>query len=178
MVYYALGVYEAFQMHVHNLSPKRQGLTLIEVVIALVIVAVGLMGIMSALLSVSTLVNSNHDQLVAINIARQKLAEIQNATFQTTFAQYGPNSETGGNFTISQLENGSGKIIFPVNSSGKLDETVINENLGMPQDLNGNGNKIDTDVSATYTILPIRIHLQWTSSTGARELDLNTMLTK
>ena len=153
------------------------GMTLVEIMIAMSVLAVGIMSVMSALISITSLENANHEELVAINIARQKLAEIQTAPFGAVFSLYGPGS-SGGTFTVSQLQNGTGKIIFPVNANGKLDETIVDANLGMPQDLNGNGTSSDTDVSGSYILLPVRIQLQWSSPAGARELKLNTMLTK
>lgn len=156
---------------------RSRGLTLVEVMVALSVLAIGVLAAMSALIAITTLENANHEELVAINVARQKLAELQTAPFVSVFAFYGPTSNAKY-FTVSELEGGTGRIIFPVNSAGKLDETIVDANLGMPQDLNGNGTRTDTDVSAKYTLLPVRIHLQWNSTTGMRELDVNTMLTK
>ena len=159
-----------------HLNPGR-GMTLIEVMIACCVLAIGILGAMSALISVSSLETANHDDLIAINIARQKLSEIQTQSFQLIFAFYGPNGAQN-TFPVAPLIDGTGTITFPTNASGSLDETVTDVDFGMPMDLNGNGTAADTDVSSTYVLLPIRITIKWNSSVGARTMILNTMLAK
>ena len=44
-------------------SLKQSGMTLIELMIAMAVLAIGIMGTMSALLSVDRLESSNHEQL-------------------------------------------------------------------------------------------------------------------
>ena len=148
---------------------------MLEVMIALMLVSVALVGILAAISSAMSLADSNHEQMLALNVARQKLSEIQAAPFQTLFAQYAPGMASN-TFSVSNLESGSGKFIFPVNGANRLDETVVDEALGMPRDLNGNGKATDTNVSTTYTLLPVRIQVQWATPGGQRELNLNTML--
>jgi prepilin-type N-terminal cleavage/methylation domain-containing protein len=158
------------------MKTRDSGMTMIEVMMALAVISIAIMGVMSAMSSISVLVDANHDELTALNIARQKLSEIQSTPFSTVFNQFGPN-QSARYFTVSALQQGTGQIIFPVNSSGGLDETVVDPYFGMPMDLNGNG-AADTNVSGSYTILPIRIYIQWNSTTGMRELKLNTLLSK
>jgi len=162
-----------------NLSFRNlnKAMTLVEVMIALSILAIGIMSVMSALISITALENNNHSEIIAVNVARQKLVEIQTAPFGSAFALFGPGS-SAATFSVDQLQGGRGRIIFPVNASGKLDETVVDANLGMPQDLNGNNLSTDTDVTGSYTVLPVRIHLQWVSTSSLGELNLNTMLAK
>src|ERR1035437_370127 len=142
-----MGQREAYRKSVH-------GMTLIEVMIACSVLAIGILGAMSALISVSSLETANHDDLIAINIARQKLAEIQTQSFQLIFAFYGPNGAQN-TFPVAPLIDGTGTITFPTNAAGGLDETVTDVDLGMPMDLNGNGSAMDTDVSSNYVLLPI-----------------------
>jgi len=160
----------------------RRGMTLVEVAIAMSVIAIGLMAVISAVMSMSQLSLANEEDLLALNIARQKIAELKDAPFNTVFNLYGPNSSMRtsnvGALQRGTLDGGTVTIMFPVNAAGALDETVVDASLGMPQDLNGNGSSTDTDVSGSYTVLPVRIRVQWNSRTGARELNLITMLTK
>ncbi|HLX62365.1 MAG TPA: prepilin-type N-terminal cleavage/methylation domain-containing protein [Planctomycetota bacterium] len=160
----------------------RRGMTILEVLVAMAVLAVGLMAVISAIMSTSELSLANQEELLAVNVVRQKLAEIKDTPFISIFSQYGPGTPNAtvdvSSLQAGTLQNGVLNIVFPVNAAGRLDETVVDAELGMPQDLNGNGVSTDTDVSSTYTVLPVRIHVQWTSRTGARELSLNTMLTK
>jgi len=150
---------------------------MLEVLIAVAVAAIALMGTLTAIASIMRLTDSNHEQSLALNIARQKLAELQIAPFQSAFALFGPGSPANSS-SVAQLDSGTVKFVFPVNESGKLDETVIDEQMGMPSDLNGNGNATDRDVSTTYNLLPVRIQLTWKSPNGPREMSLNTVLTK
>src|SRR5438045_9255256 len=70
-----------------NHRPRRgaAGFTMLETMIALFVAAVALMGLLSAISSIMRLTDSNHQQITAVNIARQKLSELQNAPFQTIF---------------------------------------------------------------------------------------------
>jgi len=57
-----------------------------------------------------------------------------------------------------------------------LREDVVDAGLGMPRDLNGN-NVIDTaDHSKDYLVLPVRVRIEWKSTTGARRFELITQL--
>jgi hypothetical protein len=152
-------------------------LTLIEVMIAMCVLTVGIMGAMSALMSISTLETANHDDLIAINIARQKLSEIEAQPFDTLFFFYGPNGSQS-TFPVSPLGDGVGMIVFPTNAAGNLDETITDVSMGMPADLDGDGNASNTNVSTTYKLLPMRITIMWNRSVGIRTLNLNTMLAK
>ncbi len=67
-----------------------KGMTLLEVVIAFSVISVALTGMFSAVSSMMVEAESNKDQMTALNIARQELAVIQNASFQSVFTQYGP----------------------------------------------------------------------------------------
>lgn len=173
------------------------GLTLVETVIALAILSVGLMGIMSAFSSISNLADANHEQLLALNIARQKKAEVETTTFGSIFAQYHPDAnDNPSSFNILDtdvskdkngvgLQNAKGYVIFP-STNGRLDETTTKyPELGMPMDLNGDGNINSTNVPGgaqsdplSYKLLPMRIRITWTSGTVNREVNLVTMLAK
>lgn len=150
---------------------------MLEVLIAFAVAAVALMGTLSAIASIMQLTDSNREQAMALNVARQKLAELQIAPFHTTLEQFGPAS-TANSTSFLQLDGGTIKFIFPINASGKLDETMVDELMGMPMDLNGNGNSTDTNVSTNYCLLPVRIQLTWKSPNGSREMSLNTLLVK
>ena len=57
-----------------------------------------------------------------------------------------------------------------------LREDVVDASLGMPRDLNGN-NVIDTaNHSSDYLVLPVRILIEWKSSSGARKFEIVTQL--
>lgn len=154
---------------------QPKGFTMLEIMIALFVGAVAIMALLSAMSSIMRLTDSNHQRITAVNIARQRLSELQNSSFQTIYSTYGPSSSFNKS-TFTDLDGGTCQYIFPSNSAGQLDETVVDADLGMPQDLNGNGTAADTNVSTTYKVLPVRVLITWNTIDGPKEIKLNTML--
>lgn len=163
-------------------TAQPKGMSLLEVMIAMSVLAVGIMAGMSAQMSITELTLANQEDLLAINIARQKLAELKDAPFSSLFSSYGPNSGAQtvdvSSLQSGALPGGTVTITFPVDNAGKLNETVIDSAMGMRMDLNGDGATNSSDVSGSYKVLPLRITVQWNSRTGTRQLSLNTLLTK
>ena len=58
----------------------------------------------------------------------------------------------------------------------QLREDFVDENLGMPRDLNGDSMIDDQDHAEDYLILPVRVRLEWEGVFGERTLDLYTMI--
>lgn len=72
-----------------------------------------------------------------------------------------------------------GQILFPtMDTAGglALREDVVDADLGMPRDLNGDG-VIDTDNHAgDYLILPVTVRVQWRGAAGNRQIDLDLLM--
>jgi hypothetical protein len=58
----------------------------------------------------------------------------------------------------------------------QLREDVVDAGLGMPRDLDGDGVIDGADHEANYTLLPIRVRVQWRGVSGVRTFDLETVL--
>lgn len=174
-------------------APRRaRGVTLVELVVAMAVLSVALMGLMSTILSSSTLQQNTREKAVAYNHARRLLEEMRSVDFREVYARY--NSTTGDNpaggaspgsvFTVAGLipphsGNPVGEIIFPESGPGILSETVNNPSMGMPKDLNRDGDALDTDVSATYKILPVKIVIRWRSVGGAdTQIEVDSFITE
>ena len=174
----------------------RSGMTLVEVAIALGVLAVGICGVVTGMVSTMTSVDSNRLQKYALNCARQKLAEMQDyvpfndGKGNGVFFQYGPVPAPGNpasapyTFRISRPDRPynandptsymTGTIMFPVNASNNLDETVTFANLGMGSpntqiDLDGDdpisgSPNLSTNVNTTYVMLPAQITITWYGS--------------
>jgi prepilin-type N-terminal cleavage/methylation domain-containing protein len=112
-----------------------RGLTIVEVMIAMAVLSIGLLGLVSSLVSSMTTLDVNREETLAINAARQKIAELENATFgnvttnttvfdsyNTQKASYTPNANNP--FKVAGLPGAEGTVIFPVNAAGNLDETI------------------------------------------------------
>ena len=155
---------------------RKGGFTLIETMMAMTMIAVALLALMHAVVSSMRLVEANRQDAVAMNHAREKIAEIESKDFETIFDLYKnhtwiPEMQTG---------NSRGRVLLPINGSGNLDETRSPSqfiNMGFPRDINMDGDATDTNVNLTYRILPIKIVISWETVQGARSVEFNTILT-
>src|SRR5690349_257058 len=137
-----------------------RGFTLLECSIALVVLAVGVLGATLALTTSLSVGGANAEDNLAINAARQKIAEIQSNSFPRAFSDFSdPKAST---FEVPGLPKGSGKISFPGNGTTLL-EQFVDAKWGMPRDLNGDGVLDSADHSTNYTLLPVKITIEWRS---------------
>jgi len=58
-----------------------------------------------------------------------------------------------------------------------MDETMYIPELGMPRDLNGDGDADDWDVSGDYKIVPAMVTVEWVGDKGPISVQLHTLLT-
>lgn len=58
----------------------------------------------------------------------------------------------------------------------RLLETLQDDELGLPRDLNGDSIIDDLDHADDYIILPVRVRVEWEGNHGVRSLELFTML--
>ncbi len=175
----------------------RAGFSLVEVLLAAVILAVAITGISGSILSSMALNRVNRDTALAQQAARRIMEELSGVPFTEAFACYNANAgddagllvaARGPNFTVVGLEvlpgdadGACGRVIFPtiVNAGGveELREDSGDATLGMPRDLNADGNPPDAlDHSGDYRILPVRVRVEWFGVSGPRQVDLETML--
>ena len=115
--------------------PNSQGMTLVEVLIAVSFLAVGLLGLLLTITSALTLNQVNREETLALNAAREKVSEMQNADeFSNIYGIYSVAPDE--TFEVDGLPDSVGTIIFP-ESGGVLMEDIDDPELGMPRDLNG-----------------------------------------
>ena len=70
-----------------------------------------------------------------------------------------------------------GEIRFPVEPGGlELREDLVDESLGMPQDLNGDGFVDDQDHADDYRLLPVSVTLRWKGTLRVQTFELRTLL--
>ena len=186
---------------------RARGVTLIEVMIALSVLAVGILAIVSAIISSMTTVEHNREEALAMTACRQKIAEMEDSTFNNLFQDYNiqPNgvAKPRNPFPIPSLPGGVGQVIFPVDNAGQLSETILTTTAPSPTggtdtveltnlgggkvDMNGNGTPSPAGVGGegaisgnpgSYTALPVRVRVRWTGVTGRKEVNFNTVLVK
>ena len=173
-------------------SRGDRGLTLLEIIIAMGILVVAIIGIMSALVSAIRVDEATAEQVRALNACKSKIEEMKTVPFAEVWRRYNSNAadDPGGagtapgcNFAVAGLRARTGdadglpgQILFP-EALGNLSETVVDTRLGMPRDLDGSGNPpLQTNVNTTYRILPVRVVVDWQGSKGAAHVELTTFL--
>jgi len=151
------------------------GFTIVEVVMAMAMISVALLALMSTVISTMTLVEVNRQDSLAMNAARNKVAEMAAKPFDKLFSSF-----RGHTFPVAGLQRGNGanpgRVVFP-QTGNQLSETVTDRNLLMPRDLNLDGDASDNNVSTEYELLPVKIVIDWDTVQGARTIEFNIVLT-
>ena len=149
------------------------GFALLELVLALGVIAVGVLAVLASISFSSRLSHMDRETALAMETSEAMLAAMRSVSFGDLYDQYGP----GGTdtFSVTGLTPRTpgaapGSITLFVN------ETVSNPSLELPRDLNGDGDAADADVSGGYLLLPVRLRVEWIGSTGPRSFDLYSLM--
>lgn len=137
----------------------------------------------------------NRETGLATEGAREVLERMQGTDFTLLFRLYnddpdddpeGPGTAPASGFAVAGLDACAddadglvGEIRFPsVPAAGgpALREDLVDEALGMPHDLDGDGLVDNADKKGTYRLLPVELTLRWQGRTGERSLQLQTLL--
>lgn len=178
-----------------RLKPGEQGMTLVEVMVAAVILAIALLALLGSLLFASRLIRESEDINIAKNAARGIIESMRMYDTDYIYALYNSNpvddpnghgTAPGDNFFVEGLnvspddpDGFVGKIEFPEVSLGGimvLSETATDLELGMPRDLNGDGDAGDADVSQDYRLLPVTVRIQWKSHGPPQEMRMQSFI--
>jgi len=176
-------------------SPAR-GMTLIELVLVLGILALAFGMLSSTLMANSRQRSVNRESAAAAEAARGVFEEMMNAPFEDVWALYNadPNDDPGGPGTapgerfdvpgLSSLEPApgtlEGRVVLPaltfLGGQWELREDFVDEELGLPRDLNGDSIVDDVDHGDDYLILPVRVELEWMGRFGPRQMSVSVIL--
>ena len=173
-------------------SGPRNGFTVLEIAIALIVVAVALGGLVASSFSTYQLSRSNQARSAAHVAAREVVEALRSADPAQVFALYnadedddpdGVGTAPGMHFAVEGLTARSddadgfvGRVVFPVDGGGVLRETVVNPALDMPRDLNLDGVQDGDDRSADYALLPVSVELDWTGAKSNGHYEVHLML--
>lgn len=144
------------------------------------ILMVALLAMSASTLRMHALRRQNRERAIAQNAlvtiseeiharAAQALADDPASWAQTVTGFLSEGGELGPNFDVVGLTPQEGR---PAVGSIEVvvDETTSDESLavelGMPRDLNGDGDADDTDVSADARLLPVIVRTRWTGVGG------------
>jgi prepilin-type N-terminal cleavage/methylation domain-containing protein len=159
----------------------EKGFTLVEVMIAAAVIAVGLLGVVSSIASSLQLIVNSRETQSALAGARRKVEEIRDAGLSaTTFSSV--RSYDGSRFAVSGLTLPTGVTACGLVTF--LSEQAAATALGLASvDLNGNGSTADA-VDDSFNAYAIRVSVSWTTEMGAsstsraRSIELITLVAR
>lgn len=173
----------------------NRGLTLVEVMAAMAVLVVALLGLLSSIGVAMTHQAEARMQEQALNAARHSIENLwAEPDFRRVYALYnadpdddpaGPGTAPGDRFSVAGLTappgGAGGRLIFPEDTSGSgstnLREYVVDADLGMPRDLNGDRVIDDQPRSSDYLLLPVRVQVRYVAPRGGvRTVELTTIL--
>ncbi len=171
------------------------GFSLIELMIALSVAAIGILGFSQAIVAAVVLNKVSQEEALARVGALEMLESCQSVEFGEVFARFNASQlddpATGlivsGGFAIQGLQAQSddadglvGEIEFPsllqVDGDEELREDVVDVGLNTPRDLNADGIVDFADHSGDYKLLPIRVRVSWRGRGGDSSLEFRTVL--
>ncbi len=174
-------------------SPGGGGFTLVEVVVAALILVIALGGLTSSILAGVKLSRTTEEGDRAQAALESALARIEGTPFRQIFASFNadpfddPPGAPGPGFAVAGLtptdDDGDGfpgEIVFPVVDAGggalELREDVDDAGFAMPRDLSGDGAWDANDHADDYVILPVRVRVRWSGASGVREVERSVLL--
>lgn len=163
---------------------KRSGFTMIELAIAMAILMIGLVSASAATMRMHHLRKQNRERIVAQNAARSIAERVHAQSYglssdpsnwaENLCAVFSFNGVIGDSFPVKLLTPSDSEKAMPGTIQIVTDESVTDEDLGvelgMPRDLNGDGDETDTDVSSDARLLPVIIRIEWRGQGGAQNL--------
>jgi len=161
------------------LKPES-GASLIEILIAMVVVVIALLGATSALYYSDAAREATREKVLAQNAARRVIEQMRDAPFSTLLANYSPGGAPGDTFTVEKLNAipgvPVGQVTFPT-IGGNLREDVVDADWAMPRDLSGEGVVDAASHNANYRLLPVRITVRWRGLRDPGQVVVNALIT-
>jgi hypothetical protein len=167
-------------------------MTLLEVMVSLSISLVAMALFSSALVTTSRIGADKRLTAMAALAARNVLETMRSAPHSERYALYNRNPEDdpagkgtapGRFFAVDGLtpvpgdkDGFVGEIEIPI-FEGLLREDAVDEELGLPRDLDGDTLVDKLDHADDYVILPVRVVIEWQGVSGPRRIVMCSMLT-
>jgi prepilin-type N-terminal cleavage/methylation domain-containing protein len=176
------------------LRSKHRGLTLIELVMAMTVLAIALAGYAKTVAMSSIASTTSREATLATEAGRQMIETLRSTTFEEIYSRYnstladnpGAGASPGANFAVvgldaraNDLDGMPGEILFPTQTVAgvlQLREDLVDTQLGMPAVLNGDGAVDAVDHAANYQNLPVIVRVRWRGVGGPGQVQFQTVL--
>jgi hypothetical protein len=162
----------------------QEGFSLLHVLVAAAILALAALALSAVQVRSIVLTATNRETAEGRQVGRRILEEIGRVPLRDVFASFNgdPLDDPGGAGTapgsVVRLADQPGDVRAEIRFPGgsELREDVVDPDLGMPRDLDGDGSVDSADHASDYMILPVRIRVVWQGIDGERSFDLHTVL--
>lgn len=181
----------------------QAGFSILEMSVAVSVVAFGALGALSLTLSSMRLDEGNRQTVAAISAVRQVVETVETVPFEEVFARFNSNpaddpfgagSAEGGEFHFVYGDNDNVlpsidpdltvgtvftvNITFPTNAKGELVEGATPLAPGLSTDLDNDGRVIrGTNVRNSYRVLPVRAEVHWQGQVERQRAVFHRLLT-
>jgi len=172
------------------LRAARAGFTILEVLVSSTVFMLVAGAVVTTLVASSALNDANRETVLAAQAAESMLEQLKGAAFSEVFARFNATKgddpaagvSPGSSFAVHGLsaraadaDGQVGRIEFPGDGL-ELREDVKDDDLGLPRDMNRDGDLDTTDHADDYRILPVRVVLEWHGISGNRTIELVSVL--
>lgn len=173
-------------------ATHSSGMSMLEVTIVIVLMTVGMGGFVRVLLSSSGVSTQQFEASVAREAALAKIEEIRSADFDEVLVLYneidaddpdGAGTAPGADFAVTGLDplpgdadGFVGEVVLPSVNGLTIDEGMNLDLLGMPRDLNGDGDSADALVGGDYALLPVTVRIRWRANGKVSSVQATTTL--
>lgn len=147
------------------------------------VLVIGLLALTSTSMVATSLDRSDEARQAASQALRAATERVQALSIRAASDELGwaptlsaslvPGGAPGDTFDVPRLEPWAGEAsvgTLTLITDETLTDAALGVNLGMPRDLNGDGDAADSDVSANATVLPVIVRVRWDMGEGQREL--------
>lgn len=178
----------------HTDGMRKEGFTLLEVMLAVALLAVAIAGIGTMMTATTRHAEFLREHEMAEATAISVVEEVQylaDTAFPSLVAYFDddPANDPEGFGTAPGNTMGNlavpGLSVSPESPTDQLveillhlDETENNPLLGLPRDLDGDGSADNPNVSGSYLLVPVTIRIHWAHRGAAQLLQMETLATK
>jgi len=179
-------------MMIHSAQRSEGGFGYVELLIAMSALIVAMLAHAGLTVSTHAQNSLNQERRLALEGLRGQLDRMRTVEFKHAFATFDtvttndPPGAVGPNFAIAGLNPSPsdgdgfvGRVIFPVappasdpSAPPVLREDVVNAEMGMPADLDGDGVVDDQPKDEGYLYLPVIVEARWRSIVGEQRMHI------